>query len=455
MPKLLLANPNSRAMTARPEDIPADVRPFYDVIGDRLLWTLEDGDIAVVPGPVNTDFLDYLSDLLGLAGPPTVLSLRDFPGETWYPGERPELAALLRRLIEDSGRPPGDWRIECYLHDRDIAGWQRLLGLDEAAAAQFAQSTADLANSKVVFRSLATACGVPIPEGRVTDRGAELVDTVVDLLGRTGSVIVKQDQNSGGDGNVLISTDPAVERIGAYHAVRPAEATAPRVRAALAPLGLSEPPPLPGGTAPARHVVEVYHPACRTLSSELYVPAVGAPVLVNYGDMRMEPQWKGYVFPPQDLPPALHAQLGAYSQQIAILAGTIGYRGLVNIDLIVDPAGRLLFTEFNGRAGGATNLDVMARRLLGPDYLDRYVLASHNGLPAPSLPVLLAELARHGLRFERGGPGRGVVVATDNTRATGTIEYLVIGRDWTETRLLEGQLDKVLRELARQPEGED
>jgi Pre ATP-grasp domain/PGM1 C-terminal domain len=447
MPKLLLANPNSRAMTARPEDIPADVRPFYDVIGDRLLWTLEDGDIAVIPGPVNHAFLAYLSDLLGLAGPPTVLSLRDFPGQTWYPGERSELLALLHTLIADSGHPPADWRVECYLHDRDVAGWERSLGLAPAAAGQFAQSTADLANSKVVFRSLTTACGVPIPEGRVADRGDELVDTVVDLLGRTGSVIVKQDQNSGGDGNVLISTDPTVERFGAYHAVRPAAVDAAEVRAALAPLGLAERPELPGGTAPARHVVEVYHPACRTLSSEVYVPPSGAPVLVNYGDMRMEPQWKGYVFPPQDLPTSLHAQLGAHSQQIAILAGQIGYHGLVNIDLIVDPAGRLLFTEFNGRAGGATNLDVMARRLLGPDYLDRYVLASHNGLPAPSLPALLAELDGHGLRYQRGGEPCGVVVATDNTAATGTIEYLVIGRDWDETRLIEAQLDKVLEGL--------
>jgi len=447
MPKLLLANPNSRAMTARPEDIPADVRPFYDVIGDRLLWTLEDGDIAVIPGPVNHAFLEYLSDLLGLAGPPTVLSLRDHPGETWYPGEHPGLLARLRELIAESGRPPGDWRIECYLHDRDVAGWQRALGLDAAAAGQFAQSTADLANSKVVFRSLATACGVPIPEGRVADRGDELVDTVADLLGRTGSVIVKQDQNSGGDGNVLVSTVPGVVRFGAYHAVRPVSATAEDVRAALAPLGLADRPELPGGTAPARHVVEVYHPACRTLSAEVHVPASGAPVLVNYGDMRMEPQWKGYVFPPQDLPPARHAQLGAYSQQIAILAGQIGYRGLVNIDLIVDPTGQLLFTEFNGRAGGATNLDVMARRLLGPDYLDHYVLASHNGLPAPPLHVLLGELDRHGLRYEREGEPRGVVVATDNTPATGTIEYLVIGRDWPETRLIETQLNKVLEDL--------
>ncbi|MGW5354609.1 preATP grasp domain-containing protein [Streptomyces sp. NPDC004031] len=448
MPKLLFANPNSRAMVARPEDIPPDVRPFYDVIGDRLLWTLGRGDVAVVPGPVNKDFLAYLAGTLGLLPEEfTVLSLRDYGGTGWYPGDRPELAAELRSVVERSGLGPDRWTVGCYLHDRDIAGWQRALGLDPGPAEVFAQNMVELVNTKSVFRAMAVAAGVPVPEGLVVDPGPELVDAVADLLPRTGSVIVKQDQNSGGDGNVLVTTDPDVVGLGAYRVLRLDAPGREAVRAALDGIGLAGAPALPRYTCAARIVVEVYHPHARTLSSEVYVPAYTAPVLLNYGHMRMEPVWKGYVFPPQDLPGPLHAALCADSQQIALLAQRLGYQGLMNIDAVVDPAGRMLFTEFNGRAGGATNIDVMARRLVGEDYLRSHVVMSHNALPARSLAVLLDHLAEQDLLF---APERrsGVVVATDSSATTGTVEIVSFGTDRRQAEELETRVEDYLRGAA-------
>jgi hypothetical protein len=446
MPTLLLANPNSRAMVARPEDIPPEVRPFYDVIANRLLWTLHSADVAVVPGPVDEDFLAYLAGVLGLpAGEPAVFSLRDH-NPSWYPGDNPALVGLLRDRIAASGVPAHRWRLACYFHDRDAAHWQRVLGIGGRDADIYAQNMVELVNSKSVFRALAAAAGTPVAEGRVVDAGGELVDAVAELLDRTGSVIVKQDQNSGGDGNTLVSTDPLVEGIGAYGVLRVGPgATAGDLRAAL-PGSLTRQPELAPGMRPARFVVEVYHPGSRTLSAELYIPRSGAPVLLNYGDMRMEPVWRGYVFPPQDLAPTLHARLCADSQQIAVLAQRLGYHGLINIDAIVDPAGRMLFNEFNGRAGGATNIDTIARRLLGPDYLDRHVVASRNSVRAPGIAELSWHLADQGLAYD---PARrsGVVVATDNTPATGTVEYVVLGADREETGHMESLMERLCEKL--------
>ncbi|GAA2577094.1 hypothetical protein GCM10010399_03470 [Dactylosporangium fulvum] len=447
MPKLVLANPQSRAMVARPEDIPVESRPIYEVIGTRMLWSLDSDDIAVIPAEIDKDFLAYLTAILDLPdGGPTVLSLRDYRSPSWYPDENPELVDELRARITAGG----DWTLDCYIRDRDVAHWEQRLGL-AVTPTPYAQDLAALMNSKVVFRALALAAGVPVPEGLVVDPGRELIDAVTALLPKTGSVIVKQDHNAGGDGNVLVTTDPSVPGIGVFRTLRLDEPSRAAVTAGIATLGLAEFPTLHPGTAAARLIVEVYQPDALTLSSELYIPADRAPVLLNYGDMRMEPVWNGYVFPPQDLAGTLHARLCADSQQIAVLAQHMGYQGLMNIDAIVDSSGRLSFTEFNGRAGGATNIDVIARRLLGPTYLDEYVIMTRNGLPAPRVAELVEHLGRTGLAFDRGTRS-GVIVA--NVDARGTIEYLAIGRDRAQAQEFEHGLEALLETVARPGEGE-
>ncbi|WP_433662230.1 peptide ligase PGM1-related protein [Nocardia sp. CA-128927] len=447
MPKLVLANPHSRAMTARPDDLPPKSRRGCDVEAARMLWSLAADDIAVIPGPVDKDFLDYLADLLGISVP-TVLSLQDYRGTNWYPHDNAELVTEIRNRIAASGFEPREWTVSCYIRDRDIAHWERLLGLDTDAA-PYAQDLASLINSKAVFRALALAAGTPVPEGYVVDAGPELVHTVIELIDRTGSVIVKQDQNSGGLGNTLITTDTAVIGVGAAQVLR-LDADSDLLLALPHAmhendLVLGDSLDLPRGMAPAKFIVEVYQSDTRSLSSELYIPRIGAPVLRNYGEMRMEPMWSGFVLPPQDLPATVHAQFCADSQQIALSAQRLGYYGLINIDAIVGADHRLTYTEFNGRAGGVTNIDTIARRLLGEDYLHSHVLLTRNGLRVPRITEFVEHLARVDIRFD-ATRGSGIVVGTDDP-VTGAIEYVAIGRDRAEAERLEQQLATLAAEL--------
>lgn len=439
----MFANSTSRAMAARWDDVPDDAKDSYRLLANRMLWSMDEGDIAILPGRVSDAWLSYVAELLGLASPPTVLSLRDYPGDGWYPGERPQLAEDLVDLMAGAAGP---WRLECYIHDRDIASWERLLGIGAEDSVRFAQGTAELVNSKSVFRSMATACGIPVAEGRVVDRGPELVDCVSELLDRTGAVIVKQDVNAGGDGNILLTTVEGGKEAGAHYVVHLAATDRATVTSALGPFGLTDVPDLPPGAGPARNVIEVYHESVRELSADMSVPRTGAPTLMSYSDLRMAETWKGSVYPPQNLTPRLHAHLGAYMQQVAIVAQQLGYYGPMNIDAIVTRSGELLFNEFNGRVGGTTGIDTIGRRLLGQDYLDHHVLTSQIDVPAPACDILAKALKEQGLLFTRGSD-HGVIIYNDTTEDTGTVEYVVVGSGWDETFRREQELKRVLNEL--------
>jgi hypothetical protein len=118
----------------------------------------------------------------------------------------------------------------------------------------------------------------------------------------------------------------------------------------------------------------------------------------------------------------------ALAVRLGTAARSAGYHGLMNCDAIITEDGRLLFSEFNGRAGGASHLDTLCRRLLGEDFLDEFVLLSQCSVPSPGFEELLGVLDREDLHFD---PGRkaGILVLQDNTAHTGTIEYLAIGHD--------------------------
>lgn len=444
MPKILLSNPNSRAMAARPQDIPEDIAPYYHAWADRLLWTLADGDIAVVPGPVKKGLLSYMFNMLELRPDSiSVLSLADYESSSWYPGHNPSLVAdLLSRI--NHPQADNEWRISCYIRDRDIVGWERVLGVSDSPSVAFAQNLAELVNTKSVFRVLAHSAGLPIADGRVVTRGDELHDAVTELLPATGAVIVKQDQNSGGDGNVLVTLDPDIRGAGARWSVQVASLEAGQIRNALAEVGLDDQFDVPPGCSPAKYVVEIFYPHALSFYVELYVPRDAPPRICNYGDARMTPLWSGFEIPTQRLAAGQREQLCTQARILAALAQSIGYTGHLDCDAILTQEGRLIFNEFNGRTGGATHIDALCQRLLGADYLDKAVLLTRNAARSPEFHTLMLLLDDSSLKFQRER-GTGIIITQDNTTETGTMEYIAVGRHREEAAAYEQRLEDALQ----------
>ena len=445
MPRVLLSNPFSHAMAARPDDIPDDVAPYYDAMADRLLWTLGPGDVAVVPGPVNHRFLSYMCDLLGFDSEQlTTLSLTDHASSSWYPGANPKLVAEVLDATDRLGRDQ-DWRVTCYIRDRHIVAWERALGMTDAASAAFAENVAEMLNTKSVFRAVARAAGFPIAGGRVVAGGAELIDAVTELLATTGVVIVKQDMNSGGDGNVVV-TRPG-RGSGAVPGARSVLTVdgpgREDVERALSGRHLADPADAPVGYGPAAYVVEVFHPRSPSFYVEMEVPRDGPVRLSNYGESRMTPLWSGFEIPPRTLGAEHTRQLCTGARQLAELSRSFGYVGNLDCDAIITEDDEMIFNEFNGRVGGATHIDALCGRILGPDYLDEKVLLTQNAVPSPGFDDLMRRLDAALLHFDRGR-GAGVIIAQDNTAATATVEYVVVGRTRDEAVEYEAGLQRVL-----------
>jgi len=434
-------------MAARPQDIPEDIAPYYDAWADRLLWTLGDGDIAVVPGPVKKDFLSYMCNILELRPDSiSVLSLTDYDSASWYPEHNPGLVAELLTRI-NRPRPDDDWRVSCYIRDRDIVRWERALGLSDTSSDIFAQNIAELLNTKSVFRVLAHSAGFPIAIGSVVTRGDELYDAVMELLPVTGAVIVKQDQNSGGDGNTFVTLDPDIRGAGARWSVQVASLETAVIRNALTEIGLGGRPDPPAGCSPAKYVVEVFHPHSLSCYVELDVPRDSPPRICNYGDARMTPLWSGFEIPAQRLTARQREQLCTQARRLAGLAQSLGYVGHLDCDAILTQEGTLIFNEFNGRVGGATHIDALCQRLLGPGYLDDVILLTRNSVRSPEFDKLMLLLGHNSLHFQRER-GAGIIIAQDNTAETGTMEYIVVGRSRNEAIAYERRLEDILQKSA-------
>lgn len=451
MPTLLLSNTTSSALVARPGDIPQETAPFYEAWADRLLWTLDTGDLAVVPGPTKPAFLDYLCGVLRLDRRSLrVLSLRDQAAASWWPRHNPSLVAQLRDEMAASDSR-ANWSISSYIRDRDIVEWERVLLVEASQPDAFTENVGELMNTKSLFRCVARAARIPIAEGRVAAPGDELVDAVADMLKVTGAVMVKQDQNSGGDGNLLVAIDPPTRSDGAAGVVVVAGLDRTAVASAVEAHGLHEPPAVPAGCSPAKLVVEVYHPDARSFYVELHIPRDSSPQVHNFGSLRMSPQWSGFEIPARGISAGQQAALLEQAVELARSAQRAGYFGFMNVDAIVTRDGELIINEFNGRAGGATHLHEICRRLVGDSYLHDVVIVTRNGVPClPSFDQLLHDLQADGTTFsdERGS---GVIVLQDNTRATGTIEYMSIGESVEVALHFERRLESALRGALTMP----
>ena len=109
-------------------------------------------------------------------------------------------------------------------------------------------------------------------------------------------------------------------------------------------------------------------------------------------------------------------------------AGDRGFTGYMNVDSIVTEDGQVLFTEVNGRMGDCTHIDYLARALVGDDYNRSRVVLTRNWVQASSFGGTLKALDEAGVLFDHESR-TGVVIPIEDVDRSGTLDYMVIGRD--------------------------
>ena len=438
MPKVIIANVDSDSMCGN--DMSPEVHAISSMCCDRLLVMADADDLVVLPHQVSDEYIEYVGNLLGRElSRRNVVVPRDGDSQLLILNDASLNDGHVAAQIRDRAGDLAGWRIEAYFLDRAVMALADELGLPLAgiddvtdlASRDFLRcGGAESFNSKVLFRQLAASVHAPVPSGRVAAGAHELGVAVRTLLPETGRVIIKQDLNSGSAGNTVLTMHDETELTGASRVVRVDRTTdLAEVAAGLWPHVAVQ--------RNTRVVVEAYHKAAQVYYSELWVPGpTGTPRLLNFGEMRMEPTFIGFEIPGQRMRAADLGDMTGHSMNLAHEAGRRGFVGYMNIDSIVTEDGHLFFNEVNGRMGCCTNIDYLARVLVGENYTRERVVLTYNWIEAADFAAVVKALDAAGIAFDRT-TRTGVLIAVEDTARSGLIDYMVVGRDLDHAHDLE------------------
>ncbi|MFI0737422.1 peptide ligase PGM1-related protein [Streptomyces sp. NPDC021100] len=414
MTALLIGNNRAAEMAGVPDGTP-DERRRAARGAQRLLWWARDGDVLLLPEAPDDAFADHVTGLTGTRRASLTVVTAGLPPT----GALPDAAvAAVRAAL--AGRTVD--RVMPVYADTCVTDLVRRLGAERALPgwAFHAQGGSALVNSKAAFRAVAAGTGTPVATGTVAGTPDAAGAAAAELLAAGHSAVLKAAFHSGGLGNEVLTTDPAVRPLGAHRAVVLPGPDAAREYTARHWSGLSS-----GGRHPV--VVERYHPESVPVYAEFEIGDAGV-VLSGHGEMLMDPMLDGETVPAA-LPPDLLDRLVGGGRRLCEAYHALGYRGTLSADAIVTPAGELLFTEANGRLTGSSHLhSVLAARLVGEPLRSRRVFLEQGAWRVPSFGAALAALERSGLAFDPA-TRTGVVLVGDRVPVDGTVVPCVIAPD--------------------------
>ena len=168
--------------------------------------------MLLVPYPIRLAFKRYAFDLMGV-DPHSVTDvsigradedvniLTEDVVSSW------ETVARLQEITR--GYP---FTVLPYIHDRGVSLLQERLGIANGRAPFVREGGVEKLNSKAHFRRFAEEVGIPLAQGTVVSDPSALTQALARLLTVTGSVIVKQDFNAGGEGNRVVTRGALPQR---------------------------------------------------------------------------------------------------------------------------------------------------------------------------------------------------------------------------------------------------
>lgn len=449
MAKIIIGNVDNDSMVGDLRNFTASQRMVSAAVAHRLLWVAQPEDILVMPYDVSPEMIAHMAEIRGVVvDPERIVTPGDARSAPVILTSDELLASDLLGRVRDlmAGDMAGgaDWEVLAYFPTASVVRFAIDVGARVAGGGEsfLEQGGAELFNSKSFFRKACAANGFSCAPGVVCGSLAQLLRAVPELMRETGAVMLKEEFHSGGDGNVLITYHDRTQAPGACEVVRVASAS--ELGTALIRLW----PRFVSGRN-VEVIAETFFDARAVIYSEFEIDAGGAIHHLDHGVMRMQPLWCGFEIPGR-LSTLSTTHFAAASQQITAFARDQGYRGKINLDALVLADGRIVFTEFNGRLGGCTHIDVAARELLGPRYIDEVAIVTINKVASPPWPELTALLAE-GFAFDRQAR-RGVIVLTEVLPLNGTIEIMTVEADMASAEALERRFLAALAALAARRE---
>jgi hypothetical protein len=366
---------------------------MYDKGNRALLW-LGDPKLVVLSAPA--PHADYLRTVVGYSGTEYVVPAAPSPRLCEDILSEP---ALIERLAAYAG-PHRQLQVVPYVTTVEFLRLAETLraayGIDvhlpESPPAEV-RWVRDYLDSKAGFRQLVGSWlgAEALPEGFVCDDQPTAADAVAWFAGRGRGTVVKPTTGNGGYGQLSFAPDTGMPPKQVHDALR----ANPFLRS-------------------GQIVVEecIASPEHLFPAIEVYVPSSGEPLVTHLcTEVFLHGKVTGQVVAPDLLESSWAPRLAAMAQRIAGALQRLGYRGLFDIDGVVDGEGRLRLLEVNTRRTAGTHAHEFACLAFGADYARRLVVVCHNTLPAGRVTTAAELLAAlDGLLYRAGGPAHGVVV---------------------------------------------
>lgn len=431
--QIIIANVDNERMLGDITAVPTHVFESTALVSNRLLWLARAGDIIILPRVPSARFLKYIQSIINIdfsnitiLTPNEIAQHRTSITSDILLSER--LLTQIKRALNK--RPELHWNILPYYFTTAVGQLGRNLAkeLSLDLPSFNTEGGAEPLNQKTIFRKLAAGIKIPFATGEVVDNIPALKKSIAHLLKFTGSVIVKQDKSAGGDGNYVISSTHCSSFKGARKFFSldnyTLEEISEIIQAELITAGNES------------LTIEVYYDASAVVYSEYFLGGSNSVEYLSHGVMRMQPLWSGFEIPGQ-IPPKNQATFIHNSTTLALLAKSLGYVGHLNIDAIITPDDKIIFTEVNGRIGGCTHVHTVAQQLLGSNYLNTHQITTYNSIFVESFQSYLNALIKHNINFSESTQ-KGTLILSSDQHDNGTaLELMFIGSDIKETLSIE------------------
>ncbi|MBL4647909.1 MAG: hypothetical protein JKY13_02990 [Gammaproteobacteria bacterium] len=439
MPKLII--PNAYELYNTSESILSSselaARGFYNL---RFLWLLEEGDIILLPHKSNKHFLVYLTRLKNI----TLSSVTIIAWEKKF-GENMTQALLHPLLIQDLKLAMfscNSWTLRtCYFNQTIL---ELANNLNIRVQSTLRQLVTDgfikKMNSKIGFRQTAKSLAIPIAEGHVCSSVNELAQAMKKLFTTSQQVLIKQDHNGGGRGNVGVVCGQKYCCKGAEHTIvlNKASGSIDMIASKIWHQYTSK--------LNRQLIAEIYYPSQGTFTAMYGLPENDKqPILLNYSEIRMEKTWLGVEIPGHRLSAVQVEQLTQYASKLAKNIQKKGYQGFICVDVILLHNGKLIFTEVNVRPGAETHAHILATHLYSTDYFKKKVILTRMGLEIDSFKAVYWLLKNNHLLL---GPQseQGIAILTVGKNYPLQCEYLIVASNVTRAYALEKQFIQLLEE---------